>query len=311
VVSRAPNQITPAPRRRSRLARHEAVAFYLFVAPWLIGFVVFTAGPVIASAFFSLTQYDIANPPVYVGLENYRTLANDPLFWKSLTVTTSYAILALPLGLVASIALALLLNLKLPGLSAWRTIYYLPSVTSGVAVALLWQWIFQPTFGLLNIVLFQVFHIVGPQWLYDSNWVIPSFVIMSLWGVGGSMLIYLGGLQNIPTQLYEAAEIDGAGAWHRLWNVTLPMLTPVILFNLILGIIGVFSYFTNAYVMTQGGPDYASYFYLLSLYQNAFEFLKMGLASAQAWIFFAIVLALTVLTLKTANYWVYYEGKIE
>ncbi|HLG50638.1 MAG TPA: sugar ABC transporter permease [Chloroflexota bacterium] len=303
---------TPLPaRRRSHLARQEAIAFYLFVAPWIIGFLVFTAGPVVASAYLSLTQYDIANPPVFIGLGNYVALARDPLFWKSLSVTTSYAILALPLGLVASIALALLLNLRLPGLSIWRTIYYLPSVTSGVAVALLWQWIFQPTFGLLNVVLYQVFHVVGPQWLYDSNWVIPAFVIMSLWSVGGSMLIYLGGLQNIPTQLYEAAEIDGAGAWARLWHITLPMLTPVILFNLILGIIGVFSYFTNAYVMTQGGPNYASYFYLLALYQNAFEFLKMGVASAQAWIFFVIVLVLTIITLKSANYWVYYEGKIE
>ncbi|MBX6770922.1 MAG: sugar ABC transporter permease [Chloroflexi bacterium] len=303
---------TPLPaRRRSRLARQEAIAFYLFVAPWIIGFLVFTAGPIVASAYLSLTQYDIANPPVFIGLGNYVALARDPLFWKSLSVTTSYAILALPLGLVASIALALLLNLRLPGLSIWRTIYYLPSVTSGVAVALLWQWIFQPTFGLLNVVLYQVFHVVGPQWLYDSNWVIPAFVIMSLWSVGGSMLIYLGGLQNIPTQLYEAAEIDGAGAWARLWHITLPMLTPVILFNLILGIIGVFSYFTNAYVMTQGGPNYASYFYLLALYQNAFEFLKMGVASAQAWIFFVIVLVLTIITLKSANYWVYYEGKIE
>jgi multiple sugar transport system permease protein len=303
---------TPLPaRRRSRLARQEAIAFYLFVAPWIIGFLVFTAGPVVASAYLSLTQYDIANPPVFIGLGNYVALARDPLFWKSLSVTTSYAILALPLGLVASIALALLLNLRLPGLSIWRTIYYLPSVTSGVAVALLWQWIFQPTFGLLNVVLYQVFHVVGPQWLYDSNWVIPAFVIMSLWSVGGSMLIYLGGLQNIPTQLYEAAEIDGAGTWARLWHITLPMLTPVILFNLILGIIGVFSYFTNAYVMTQGGPNYASYFYLLALYQNAFEFLKMGVASAQAWIFFVIVLVLTIITLKSANYWVYYEGKIE
>jgi multiple sugar transport system permease protein len=303
---------TPLPaRRRSRLARQEAIAFYLFVAPWIIGFLVFTAGPVVASAYLSLTQYDIANPPVFIGLGNYVALARDPLFWKSLSVTTSYAILALPLGLVASIALALLLNLRLPALSIWRTIYYLPSVTSGVAVALLWQWIFQPTFGLLNVVLYQVFHVVGPQWLYDSNWVIPAFVIMSLWSVGGSMLIYLGGLQNIPTQLYEAAEIDGAGTWARLWHITLPMLTPVILFNLILGIIGVFSYFTNAYVMTQGGPNYASYFYLLALYQNAFEFLKMGVASAQAWIFFVIVLVLTIITLKSANYWVYYEGKIE
>ncbi len=311
MISTAQQPALPATPRRSRLARHEAIAFYLFIAPWILGFLIFTAGPVLASAYFSLTTYDIANPPQWVGLGNYAHLSVDPLFWKSITVTASYAVMALPLGLVASLALALLLNLKIPALSAWRTIYYLPSITSGVGVALLWQWIFQPTFGLLNVFLYQTFHIVGPQWLYDSNWVIPAFVIMSLWGVGGNMLIYLGGLQNIPTQLYEAAEIDGANSWACLWHVTIPMLTPVILFNLVIGIIGVLSYFTNAYVMTGGGPNYASYFYLLSLYQNAFQFLKMGLASAQAWIFFVIVLVLTIITLKTANYWVYYEGKVE
>src|SRR6185437_8425518 len=271
-----------APRRGS-LARREAIAFYAFISPWIFGFIVFTVGPIVASAYFSFTEYDIAHAPKWVGLQNYQSLANNPLFWRSIAVTVHYALLALPIGLVASVALALLLNLKLPFLSLWRTIYYLPAVISGVAVALLWQLIFQPSFGILNIFLYTTFHIIGPQWQYDEAWVIPMFVIMSIWSVGGGMLVYLGGLQGIPTQLYEAAEIDGAGAWRRLWNVTLPMLTPVILFNLILGIIGVFSYFTNAYVMTQGGPNYGSYFYLLMLYQTAWQFLKMGLASAMAW----------------------------
>ncbi len=295
--------------RRGSLARREATAFYLFIAPWIFGFLVFTVGPIIASAYFSFTDYDIAHAPKWVGAANYQKLFSDPIFWKSITVTVHYAVLALPIGLVASIGLALLLNLKLPGLSVWRTIYYLPAVISGVAVALLWQLIFQPSFGILNVFLYTTFHIIGPQWQYDSTWVIPMFVIMSLWSVGGGMLIYLGGLQGIPTQLYEAAEIDGAGAWRRLWSVTLPMLSPVILFNLILGIIAVFTYFTNAFVMTQGGPNYASYFYLLSLYYNAFQFLKMGLASAQAWLFFLFVLILTVIVMKTSGRWVYYEGE--
>jgi multiple sugar transport system permease protein len=292
---------------RGSPARREAIAFYLFISPWIFGFLVFTLGPIIASGYFSFTQYDIANAPKWVGLTNYQNLFSDPIFWKSITVTLHFAVLALPLGLVASIALALLLNLKLPGLSVWRTLYYFPSVISGVAVALLWQLIFQPSFGVLNVFIYTTFHIIGPQWAFDEAWVVPMFVIMSLWSVGGSMLIYLGGLQGIPTQLYEAAEIDGANAWHRLWTVTLPMLTPVILFNLILGIIGAFSYFTNAYVMTQGGPNYGSYFYLLMLYQTAWQFLKMGLASAMAWLFFLLVLVITVIVMRTSLMWVYYE----
>ena len=302
-------RVRSAVPRRGTLARREAWAFYLFISPWIIGFLVFTAGPIVASAYFSFTSYDIANAPKWVGLRNYSDLIHDPIFWKSITVTIHYAVLALPIGLVCSIALALLLNLKLPWLSAWRTIYYLPSVISGVAVALLWQLIFQPSFGILNLFLYTTFHVIGPQWQYDEPWVIPMFVIMSIWGVGGGMLIYLGGLQGIPTQLYEAAEIDGANAWHRLWAVTLPMLTPVILFNLILGIIGVFSYFTNAYVMTQGGPNYASYFYLLMLYNTAWNFLKMGLASAMAWLFFLFVLVITIIVMRTSLMWVYYEGE--
>jgi multiple sugar transport system permease protein len=292
---------------RGSPARREAIAFYLFISPWIFGFLVFTLGPIIASGYFSFTQYDIANAPKWVGLTNYQNLFSDPIFWKSITVTLHFAVLALPLGLVASIALALLLNLKLPGLSVWRTLYYFPSVISGVAVALLWQLIFQPSFGVLNVFIYTTFHIIGPQWAFDEAWVVPMFVIMSLWSVGGSMLIYLGGLQGIPTQLYEAAEIDGANAWHRLWTVTLPMLTPVILFNLILGIIGAFSYFTNAYVMTQGGPNYGSYFYLLMLYQTAWQFLKMGLASAMAWLFFLLVLVITIIVMRTSLMWVYYE----
>ena len=295
--------------KRGSQARREAVAFYLFISPWIIGFIVFTLGPIVASAYFSFTKYDIANPPRWTGFANYIELFESPIFWKSIRVTVTYAVMALPLGLVLSIALALLLNLKLPLLSMWRTIYYLPSVISGVAVSLLWQLIFQPSFGLLNVFLYTAFHIIGPQWQYDERWVIPMFVIMSIWAVGGGMLIYLGGLQGIPTQLYEAAEIDGAGTWRRFWSVTLPMLSPVILFNLVLGIIGVFSYFTQAYVMTQGGPNYASYFYLLNLYMTAWNFLKMGLASAMAWLFFIFVLLITIIVMRTSLLWVYYEGE--
>lgn len=297
----------PTESRRSFLARREAIAFYLFISPWIIGFLAFTLGPMLASLYFSFTSYDIVHLPQWVGARNYGILFSTPLFWQSIKVTLSYGIPALFLGLVLGMALAILLNQKLPGLGVWRTIYYLPSVISGVPVALLWLLIFQPQWGILNEAL-AFLHIPGPQWQYSAHWVIPMFIIMGLWGVGGSMLIYLGGLQGIPTHLYEAAEIDGAGAWRRLFNITLPMLSPVILFNLILGIITVFSYFTNAFVMTQGGPNYASYFYLYYLFDNAWTYLRMGLASAQAWLFFAFVFAITVVVLRTSLAWVYYGG---
>lgn len=304
-------KVRPRINRKGSLARREATAFYLFIAPWIFGFLAFTVIPIAASAYFSFTEYDIANPPRWIGFGNYQHLFGDAIFRKSIRVTFTYAVMALPLGLFFSIVLALLLNLKLPALSLWRTLFYLPAVISGVAVALLWQLIFQPTFGLINVFLYTTFHIIGPQWQFDEPWVIPMFVIISLWGVGGGMLVYLGGLQGIPSQLYEAAEIDGAGSWRRLLNITLPMLTPVILFNLILGMIGVLTYFTNAYVITSGGPDYASEFYLLLLYQNAFEFLHMGIASAMAWLFFIFALILTIIVMRTSNRWVYYEGEVK
>lgn len=300
-------QRPPRTIKRGALRRREAISCYLFILPWIIGFLAFTAGPMLASLYFSFTSYDIVHLPRWIGGANYHDLLTTPLFWQSVKVTLSYGVPALLLGLVLGMALAILLNQKLPALGLWRTVYYLPSIISGVPVALLWLLIFQPQWGVLNEVL-AFFHIPGPQWQYQAKWVIPMFIIMSVWSVGGSMLIYLGGLQGIPTQLYEAAEIDGAGVWRRLFSVTLPMLSPVILFNLIIGIIGVFSYFTNAYVMTQGGPNYASYFYLYYLFDNAWTYLRMGLASAQAWLFFAFVFIITVVVLRTSLAWVYYGG---
>ena len=298
---------SPVSPRKSRLARREAIAFYLFISPWIVGFLAFTLGPMLASLYFSFTSYDIVHLPQWIGGRNYSNLFSTPLFWQSIKVTLSYGIPALLLGLVLGMALAILLNQKLPGLGIWRTIFYLPSVISGVPVALLWLLIFQPQWGVLNEVLAFI-HVPGPQWQFSAKWVIPMFIIMGLWGVGGTMLIYLGGLQGIPSQLYEAAEIDGAGAVRRLFNITLPMLSPVILFNLILGIISAFSYFTNAFVMTQGGPNYASYFYLYYLFDNAWTYLRMGLASAQAWLFFAFVFVITIIVLRTSLAWVYYGG---
>jgi multiple sugar transport system permease protein len=301
-----------APPRRPWLtrSRKEALWFYVFIAPWVVGFLAFLAGPIAASAYLSLTSYDIIHPPSFIGLQNYSDLFTDDLFWQSLKVTTIYSLFSVPLGIALALGVAVMLNQKIPFVALFRTIYYLPSVISGVAVSLLWLWIFNPSFGLLNSILWQVFHIKGPSWIYSEQWVLPSLILMSLWTVGGSIVLYLAGLQGVPTELYEAASLDGAGAWRRFWHVTLPMISPVILFTLITGIIASFQTFTQAQIMTQGGPHYGSWFYIYNLWYNAFgsSGADMGYASAIAWILFILVLALTLLALRTSQAWVYYEG---
>jgi multiple sugar transport system permease protein len=291
-------------------SRKEAFWFYVFIAPWVVGFLAFLAGPIAASAYLSLTSYDIIHPSSFIGLQNYSDLFADDLFWQSLKVTTIYSLFSVPLGIALALGVAVMLNQKIPFVALFRTIYYLPSVISGVAVSLLWLWIFNPSFGLLNSILWQVFHIQGPGWIYSERWVLPSLILMSLWTVGGSIVLYLAGLQGVPTELYEAASLDGAGAWRRFWHVTLPMISPVILFTLITGIIASFQTFTQAQIMTQGGPHYGSWFYIYNLWYNAFgsSGADMGYASAIAWILFILVLALTLLALRTSQAWVYYEG---
>ena len=221
-----------------------------------------------------------------------------------------YSLMAIPLHLVLGVILAMLLNANIRGQSVIRTVYYLPAVLAGVAVAMLWRWIFSPDFGLLNLFL-SYFNIEGPNWLGNRTWVLPSFVIMSLWGVGGGMVIYLAGLQGIPTDLYEAVEIDGATAFRRIWHITLPMLSPVIFFQLIMGVISSMQIFTQAFIMTDGGPANASLFYMLYLYRQAFEYRNMGYASVLAWILFLCILALTLLLFRTASAWVYYEAETQ
>jgi multiple sugar transport system permease protein len=295
---------------RSRMARQEAVLFYAIVGFWFIGFILLTGGPMLASLLLGFTQFDGVHAPTFVGMTNYTELIRDSLFWQSLKVTAIYTFVGVPLGICFSLSIALLLNQKLPGLAIWRTIYYLPAVLSGVAVALLWRWIYQPDFGIINATLWSLFGIKGPQWLYDTRWVLPSLILMSIWSAGSSMLLYLAALQAIPTHLYEAAELDGAGSARKFFHVTIPMITPVIFFNLILGIIGSFQVFTAAFIMTnKGGPNYASYFFVLYIYQHAFEFFKMGKASALAWILFLIISFFTVLAFKTSALWVYYEAE--
>ncbi len=299
-----------ASKRHLTMGRREEMWAYILVSPWIIGFIVFVAGPMVASLIFSLTSYDIVHPTVFLGASNYaRMFTGDPLFWKSLRVTMTYALVAVPLDLLAGFTLAFMLNAKVPGISVWRTLYYVPSVVAGVAVAILWLSLLNPRFGIVNWVL-SWFGIRGPGWLSSTDWALPALIVMSLWGVGGGMIIYLAGLQGIPTTLYDAAQVDGANAWNRLIHVTLPMMTPIIFFNLVMGVIGTFQYFTNAYVMTRGGPADATLFYNLYLYQNAFNYMKMGYASALAWVLFVIVLLLTLLIFRSSAAWVYYEGQL-
>lgn len=291
--------------RRSVLV--ENLWFYFFVAPWIIGFLVFTAGPMLASIWISFTRWDLLTPPQYIGLENWSRLPSDPLFWQSLKVTSLYTVINVPVMLVAGFGLALLMNANVRGITFFRTLYYLPSLVSGVAVALMWTWLFNPRLGLINWALSFV-GIAGPEWLYSRTWVLPSFVLMNLWGVGGTMVIYLAGLQGIPTELYEAAALDGAGRWRRLVNITIPMMSPVILFNLIIGVINSFQVFTQGYVMTGGGPGNASLFYVLYLYQNAFQYFRIGYASVLAWVLFAIIAVCTALIFRFSRDRVFYQS---
>jgi multiple sugar transport system permease protein len=308
-LSAVGNRAIPVRRRffLSRMEWTEALWFYLLVSPWLIGFLVFALGPIVASFYLSFTQYDMANPPVWLGVENYQTLVEDPLVWQSLKVTAIWVFGGLPLRLFVAFVFALLLNQQLPCSGIFRTVFYLPSVVSGVAVALVWVWLLQPQFGIVNYFL-EMLGLPGPRWLSSPNWALPGFIIMSLWSTGATMVIFLAGLQGIPVELYEAAEIDGASKFRQFLGVTLPLITPVLLFNLVMGIISSFQVFTQAFVMTNGGPANATLFYMLYLYRVAFQYSQMGYASAMAWVLFLIILVLTLLVFRWSGSWVYYEG---
>ena len=312
MATTSPATNVTAKPKGGRLLRQEAIAFYLFASPWIIGLIVLQIGPIIASAYLSLTDYAVIVAPKFVGLANFQAmLFNDDLVWQAMKVTLLYSIGAIPLGVIVSFVLALLLNLPIRGVSVYRTVYYLPSVISGVPVALLFLWILNPDFGVVNNLLRSIGVHNPPQWLFSETWVIPAFILLSLWSVGGGMIVYLAGLQSIPQHLYEAAELDGAGWWSKCWHVTIPMVSPVIFFTLVISVIGAFQTFTSAYVMTQGGPANASLFYVLYLYNNAFKFFKMGYASALAWLLFAVILVFTLLIIRSSSAWVYYEGKLK
>ncbi len=293
------------------MRRREERDGWLFASPWLLGFLLFTVGPMIASAFFAFTEYDVLTQPKWVGWANFdKALTDDPKVGQALKVTSIYAVVSVPLQILLGLCVALLLNTRIRGLQFYRTVYYLPSVLSGVAVALLWRWIYAPNFGLINSFLAR-FDIVGPGWLGDKDWALTSMIGMSLWHVGGGIVIYLAGLQGVPSELYEAVRVDGAGRGAAFWHITLPMITPVLFYNLVIGIITALQIFTQALIMTNGGPHEATLFIVLYLYRNAFQFFKMGYASVLAWILFAYILVLTLLVYRSSGFWVFYAGELK
>lgn len=292
-----------------RQSTREAIEGYIGISPWLIGFLFFSLGPMLASLILGFTDWRITVEPKWVGWDNYvHMFTGDRDFYQALRVTFTYVIITLPLNLIVGLALSLLLNHKLPGMSIFRTIFYLPVVLSGVAVALMWMWLLNPDYGVVNEIL-AFFGIPGPKWFFDSDTALLSIVLMNLWRVGGSAIIYLAGLQNIPPHLYEAADMDGAGIWAKLWNVTIPMLTPTLFFQVVLEAIDAFQVFTAAYIITDGGPARSTLFYMLYMFRTAFTDFEMGYASALAWILGIIILIFTALVFKSSPLWVFYESE--
>ncbi|MBI2939369.1 MAG: sugar ABC transporter permease [Chloroflexi bacterium] len=279
------------------------------MAPWLLGFFAWTLGPMVFSAGLVFTEWELLTPIRWIGTANFTALAGDGLFARSLYNTAYFTFLAVPLQLTVALLAAMVLNLPIRGVGFYRAVFYVPSITPQVASVILWVWIFNPEYGLANAVV-QAVGLPRQLWMLDPELVKPVFIFMSLWGVGNQMVIFLAGLQGVPESLIEAAQLDGASAWQRVRHITLPMISPVIFFNLIIGIIGSFQVFTTAFLATGGGPNYASLFYVLYLYQSAFQFLRMGYASALAWILFAIIMAFTLLQFRFADRWVYYEGTL-
>lgn len=317
----------------------EALTGFFYISPWIVGFTIFVLGPMVASFVLAFCRYNPAelNSSInWIGFANYRRmLADDPVFWKSLWVTFRYSIVSIPLQLAGGLALAMLLNRELRGIALYRTAFYLPAVLGGVASSLIWLWLLSPSQGLINVGLGNLYDFLGrdswgtraiasvlttlfgvseegsllPGWTSSDRGALNALILMSLWGLGSSMIVNLAGLQGIPSVYYEAAHIDGAGPLRRFMSITLPLLSPTIFFNLIMGVIGSFQVFTQGYVMTGGGPNNATRFYVLYIYQNAFELFRMGYASALAWVLFAVILTLTLIIMKTSSGWVFYEAR--
>jgi multiple sugar transport system permease protein len=293
----------------SRRSRREALYFWLFISPWLIGFVGFLLGPMIASVYISLTEWDSFTPPEWVGLQNYtEALTEDPVFWKALWNTFYYAAVSVPLGLVIGVWLANLLNKRVRGRKLFRTFIYLPTLVPLVATAMVFKMVLAPS-GPLNDLL-GWFGIDGPNWLIDESWVKPALIVLSAWGAGGATVLLLSAMNGIPRELYEAAEIDGASPWRQFWSVTFPQITPVIFFNLIMGLIGAFQIFSQVYILTAGGPNNASKTMVPLLFDEAFKFYHFGYASAVAWLLFIVIMAFTLIAFRTSRKWVFYETEV-
>jgi multiple sugar transport system permease protein len=295
--------------KMSRRSKKEALYFWLFISPWLIGFVGFLLGPMIASVYISLTEWDSFTPPEWVGLQNYtEALTEDPVFWKALWNTFYYAAVSVPLGLIIGVWLANLLNKRVRGRKLFRTFIYLPTLVPLVATAMVFKMVLAPS-GPLNDLLGWV-GIDGPNWLIDESWVKPALIVLSAWGAGGATVLLLSAMNGIPRELYEAAEIDGASPWRQFWSVTFPQITPVIFFNLIMGLIGAFQIFSQVYILTAGGPNNASKTMVPLLFDEAFKFYHFGYASAVAWLLFIVIMAFTLIAFRTSRKWVFYETEV-
>ncbi len=291
-------------------SRRQGWTALAFISPWIVGFAAFTVYPVAASLYYSFCDYDVLSRPIWVGLLNYHDLATDGVFWQSLGNTLIFSAIALPLGLGAALLLALLLNRPVRARGVFRAVYYLPSLVPAVAGAVVWLWILNGRYGLVDITLAHLGVPHPPQWLTDPHWTKPALALMAVWGCGNTVVIYLAALQGVPRTLLEAAMIDGASPWRRLWHVTLPAISPVIYFNLIIGVIGGLQTFATAFVMfTNGGPNRSALFYAVYLYQNAFEFRQMGYACAMAWILLLLTFGLTWLASRSSRGFVHYQGE--
>lgn len=296
--------------RTSSVQRRNLRVGLLFALPFLVGFVSLQVYPLLASFYYSFTKFNVFQPPIWIGVANYVKLSQDPLFWQSLRNTLFMVVVGVPCQLVLSFLVALLLNAKLRGIAIFRTLVYLPTVTPVVASSLLWLWLLNPVYGPFNAAWVQLFHTRAPGWFATAQWAKPALVIMGLWGIGTAMIVFLAALQGVPEQLYEAARIDGANGWQRALRITVPLISPATFFLLVTHVIDALQIFATAYVISngQGGTQNALLFYALYLYQNAFNFLSMGYASAMAWLLFLVILALTLVIFRTSRRWVYYEG---
>ncbi len=309
VIKHTETAVIPRKSRHISMTGKEALWGYIFISPWIAGLLAFSALPILSAIFYGLTRYDIFSPPVWIGLKNYKKMfSDDPLFWKSLYNTAYFVSISVPLRLLIAFTLAMLLNSKIKGLALFRSFFYLPMVVPIVATAILSSWILQPRIGILNYCL-RLLKLPAIQWMVTEMWSKPAIILVSLWRIGETMIIFLAGLQGIPTQLYEAADIDGATQRSKLFRITIPMLTPAILFNLVINIIHSFQVFAFAFIMTNGGPLNSSLFYVLYIYRQGFWFFHMGYASGLATVLFLIILIFTILVFRSSESWVYYEAE--